>query len=384
MKKRVILFADYYLPGVKGGGPIVSIQNLFAQLKKQSTTFGIVGDRDWGDSRAYLGLKIDEWTIIDEQERLFYTNRYTFSLRKLITLFREVNPHISIANSIYSPLTRILLCAYYLGFIRANLFIAVRGELSEEAQSNKKIVKKTYLQAVKFLGVQKRVTFISTSGKETIEIKKQFGSGSRIILLPNLPKDFNLSLGTGKNLSQKVSFLFVGRIDPIKNLEFLLEAFERVKSLDFTFGIYGPIINDKYWQKCLQIISRINKENQRVSYFGILKPQDQQNVFSNYKFFVQPSKTENFGHSIFEALSLGLPSLISNNTPWKELEKFNIGFDLPLKIGTWVFTIDRCINMTPQQYDNMALAAVNFAKSQRRQIMMDFDRGVAKILELGN
>ena len=48
--------------------------------------------------------------------------------------------------------------------------------------------------------------------------------------------------------------------------------------------------------------------------------------------FISTSLNENYGHSIVEALSQGCPVLISDKTPWKQLEKFNAGADLPLKL----------------------------------------------------
>ena len=46
--------------------------------------------------------------------------------------------------------------------------------------------------------------------------------------------------------------------------------------------------------------------------------------------FLFPTKGENFGHVIIEALQAGLPVLISDRTPWKDLEFFGVGMSLPL------------------------------------------------------
>jgi glycosyltransferase involved in cell wall biosynthesis len=46
--------------------------------------------------------------------------------------------------------------------------------------------------------------------------------------------------------------------------------------------------------------------------------------------FFLPTKGENFGHAIFEALSCGVPVLISDATPWRDLARDEAGWDLPL------------------------------------------------------
>ena len=46
--------------------------------------------------------------------------------------------------------------------------------------------------------------------------------------------------------------------------------------------------------------------------------------------FLLPTGGENFGHAIFEALSCGVPVLISDQTPWRGLEALKAGWDLPL------------------------------------------------------
>src|SRR6185369_17989258 len=43
-----------------------------------------------------------------------------------------------------------------------------------------------------------------------------------------------------------------------------------------------------------------------------------------------PTYGENFGHVILESLLAGVPVLISDQTPWRDLESRRAGWDLPL------------------------------------------------------
>ena len=42
------------------------------------------------------------------------------------------------------------------------------------------------------------------------------------------------------------------------------------------------------------------------------------------------SKSENYGHVVFEAAAAGLPLIISDRTPWKNLDKLGIGWEVAL------------------------------------------------------
>jgi glycosyltransferase involved in cell wall biosynthesis len=51
---------------------------------------------------------------------------------------------------------------------------------------------------------------------------------------------------------------------------------------------------------------------------------------SQHHLFLFPTRGENFGHVIHEALRAGLPLLISDQTPWQRLAEQGVGWDLPL------------------------------------------------------
>lgn len=46
--------------------------------------------------------------------------------------------------------------------------------------------------------------------------------------------------------------------------------------------------------------------------------------------FLFPTLGENYGHVIFEALAAGCPVIVSDQTPWQDLEKREVGWVIPL------------------------------------------------------
>jgi len=51
----------------------------------------------------------------------------------------------------------------------------------------------------------------------------------------------------------------------------------------------------------------------------------------SYHAMLMPSRTENFSYTVLESLQAGIPVLISDQTPWRDLEAQGIGWDLSLE-----------------------------------------------------
>jgi glycosyltransferase involved in cell wall biosynthesis len=93
--------------------------------------------------------------------------------------------------------------------------------------------------------------------------------------------------------------------------------------------IYGPIEDLKYWEQCEVQIADL-PTNVQVNYVGELAHQEVAHALSQHGLFFLPTRGENYGHVIQEALTAGLPVLISDQTPWRDLEQHCVGWALPL------------------------------------------------------
>jgi len=98
---------------------------------------------------------------------------------------------------------------------------------------------------------------------------------------------------------------------------------------------------------------------------GEIPNQDLPPVFAKAHIFALPTKGENFGHAIFEALSFGKPVLISDQTPWRQLESEKVGWDLSLN-GTEKFkdVLEQVLGWDQKEYNVWSENAFNFAKKR--------------------
>lgn len=110
----------------------------------------------------------------------------------------------------------------------------------------------------------------------------------------------------------------------MKNLDFALQALARAKT-DLVFTIFGPKSDPNYWSKCESIISTL-PTHIRVSYAGELLPGNVRVTLSKHDLFLFPTRGENYGHVIHEALGAGLPVLISDQTPWSDVAERKVGW----------------------------------------------------------
>ena len=73
------------------------------------------------------------------------------------------------------------------------------------------------------------------------------------------------------------------------------------------------------------------------------------------------SKSENFGVSIVESLSVSTPVVASYGTPWQTLQENNAGFWIPLDKRKLVSTFESIVNMDQESYDIYSRSARDLA-----------------------
>ncbi len=117
--------------------------------------------------------------------------------------------------------------------------------------------------------------------------------------------------------NSKLKFVFFSRIHKSKNLMQLINLWTNdVFFKKFNLSIYGEISDFKYFDLLKAKIKRF----QNIKYKGSLYKNKIQKL-SVYDIFIFPSKSENFGLVILEALASGLYLILNNNLPWQHLSQ---------------------------------------------------------------
>ena len=220
--------------------------------------------------------------------------------------------------------------------------------LGKGALKIKPLKKKLFLKATKTTGFFKNVIWHATDKEEVNDINLIFGNNVKTFQVPNISiiKIEKFELSKEKN---ELKLVFFSRISPKKNLFYALEILSTLNNPNVSMDIYGTVEDAEYWDKCQKHISN---HGIKVNYIGQLNPTNVQETLSKYHFCFFPTLHENFGHVIVEALTAGCGLIISTNTPWRNLNRSSIGWDIDLNNKeAFIDAINTCLAMSQEEYD---------------------------------
>ena len=285
-------------------------------------------DRDLGDTKPYPTIKTDAWQPVGKAQVYYATPSNGFSkILKIIRKFQGDALHLNSFFSFRFSILPLLIARW----IRPTLPVIVgpRGEFSEGALALKSHKKQCYISAAKLLGFYKNVIWHASTVHEAEDIRRVMGRAAVIRTAIDIAvPEANLTLTPRKD-GDRLQVVFVSRISPMKNLMGAIEILKKVRS-PVDFYVYGPAEDQKYWSECQSAAAALPRHISFI-YKGTLQAHQVTRKFAEYDLFLFPTLGENFGHVIAEALSAGLPVLLSNNTPWSDLEAKGLGWDFSLE-----------------------------------------------------
>lgn len=276
-----------------------------------------------------LDVIADNWLPYGENAKVQYLSKSNRKYGSIKSIMDEVQPDVVYLNGMYSVPFVIYPLIALKQLKHVKTVIAPRGMLQRQSLSIKPLKKKLYLNLLNLFLLNRNVHFHVTTTQEMDELQKFFFQRRHLHLVGNVPS-FNPDMAsfTETRVNRKV-FGTVALISPMKNIHLILQALKLIND-PVEYHIYGPVKDENYWHKCMDIISTI-PEHIKVSHQGDIEPGKVDAVISSFDFYIQPSKSENFGHSIFEAFNQGIPVIISDQTPWKSLKEKQAGWDVDLR-----------------------------------------------------
>ena len=334
MKPVVLALAAWYLPGYKAGGLVRSLASLVEWLGDEIDFRLVARNHDFRDEAPYPHATTGRWQRVGNADVLYVAER-DLGWRFMRQLLRTTRHDVLYLNSLLSPaftITPLVLRRLRL-VPRRPVVLAPRGELAPGALALKPAKKLPYLLAARVAGLYQDVTWQAATPAEEADVRRWFGPHARVAVAPDLPPRSSDSADEpAPDLPPKqpgrVRAVFLSRIARVKNLDGALEILRQVRA-DTALDVYGHVQDAAYWAECQELL-RALPANVRVAYGGEVSPAQVLPTLRGYDLFFLPTYGESYGHVILEAMRVGCPALISDRTPWRNLEHERAGWDLPL------------------------------------------------------
>lgn len=362
--KKILILMGRYLPGYKDGGPVRTMINLTEALGDEYDLRIVALDRDHGDTEPYDNIRYGEWVSVGKA-KVQYVKPKGFTFKLLRKLIGE-------CDLVYT-------CGFYNDYGYKTLLlnrlkkvygkpvvVASMGSFSKGALSQKSFKKKIFINVFKLFGLFKNIVWSVTSELEANDLKETIGKKANFIVAEDLPR----SVVPGRNIASKETdtfkVVFLSRICPQKNLLGAISILSKVTS-NIEFSICGPNEDKEYFEKCKSALDLL-PSNVKWQYKGNIDSELVQQTLSKYDVLLLPTLGENYCHVVFEALSVGCIPVISDTTPWQDLEENNAGYVVPLNdITKFVSVLNTISNMDDISVNDMRCSCIKYAENKMQE-----------------
>lgn len=249
----------------------------------------------------------------------------TFSLKEfqkqqLPQIFKK--PDLVVFHEVYRP--AFLKVAHYYTARGIPYLIIPHGCLTKTAQKQKRFKKLlgNLLLFSHFLKQSHAIQYLSHQEQEQSCFDSTSFVAENGIGLPTRQKE--------KVLSDTISLIYIGRLDwHIKGLDLLLGTFSHYKDWFREHGVslslYGPN-NTKEHSLITQFIQKHSLQDLVYLHHEIVGI-DKENALLAADYFIQTSRTEGMPIGLLEALSYGLPAIVTEGTGFAQIvTKKNCGY----------------------------------------------------------
>lgn len=208
--------------------------------------------------------------------------------------------------------------------IPRDALLSTRGEFSAGALALHSGRKRLMRRALAVAGMLRGVTFHATSDDEARDVAASFPNRPILVAgnIRGLPNQL-----AHEAAGETLQLLYLGRISPVKGLHNALGALAHVTT-PTKLTVCGPVHDAAYDAQCRALLADL-PPHVSVEFAGPVANADAAARYAAADLFLNPSASENFGHTIFESLAAGTPVLTGIATPWNGLEGAQAGFNVP-------------------------------------------------------
>jgi glycosyltransferase involved in cell wall biosynthesis len=344
---RIMIFVKGYSPAKNFGGPPISVENIVNLLSDKFQFFIVTSNYDRETGSAIKEIPLG-W-VDHNNARVIYLSKDKEKYHVFRKLIEEVEPNLLYVNTFFDYLT--ILPLLELGKrLCVPVLIGVRGQLCKNALKMGLIKKKIYILIFRFYFRKCKFIFHATSEEEISQLESELKVDPRMILsADNIPTLSKEAIVSRIKMAGQIKIVYISRIHRKKNIIFSLELIKKLKGR-VVFDLYGNINDLDYMNEINNFISTL-PSNIVAKYKGVVDHDSVHETFMKYDVFLFPTLTENYGHAIAESILSFTPVITSDQTPWADMIKYNVGWAISLNNQQeYIDVLQMIIDMDDFQY----------------------------------
>ena len=218
---------------------------------------------------------------------------------------------------------------YYALKRNIKVYISPRGNLSETALSRNKFKKMIFLNLVFNFFARSIDGFVALNDGEKMIIQKRYKDNKVIVIGNGVENNQRWVSKYKNNYVQKmnkniVNIGYLGRYEVhIKGLDLLMEAYseyqKRVKEIKIKLTFIGDHSKKTNSQKYFEDIQSKLKDSSMFNIGGPLFNDQKFEQLSKFDIFIHPSRSEGMPNAVLEAMSMGIPCMVTPGTNMGEI-----------------------------------------------------------------
>lgn len=228
-----------------------------------------------------------------------------------------------------------------------------RGDL-EIARINYNRWKKLKKQIVWWLygkkDTQNAACIIATSEQEKQAVRS-LGITAPIAIIPNGIETDTFPTDIVHKTHKKKTILFLSRVNPIKGIEYLLNAWKAIPEAErnnWQIHIAGNSDPKDYVNELKKKAEELGVK-ESVKFVGPITGTAKLEKYQDSDLFVLPTLNENFGNVVAEAMMCELPVITTKNAPWKVLDDYECGWWIDLSVDNLVKALHDAMMLSDEE-----------------------------------
>jgi len=271
-----------------------------------------------------------------------------------------------------------LILIFMLGVIsRTPIVVSLHGNLLKNTFTGKRLKKNLFLILLTPFSISKNISIHVLTSREQEELPKQFCKWN-IIKIPNGVERVYKGFPIKKPIETR--YLYVGEISSQKGIDILIKSLAKIefflvkKNIKIVINLVGRI-NANFNENLLY--KKFN--NIEIIYHGEVENKLVGDFYKTTDWFILLSRSEGMSISLIDALSYGVPIIISNQSDFANLEQKNIGITTKLNTNSVSKSFIESLIIDSNLYSLYKNNAIKYAKKN-----LIFSKIVTKYVDFYN